>query len=337
MAVPELTPAQQQAIQQYLAKYPNWWKTGRVDKASPWGSLQSPGAKAWMALSNTLKLPEGYRVAPDGEIQEKAWYDSKWGALGLAGLEAAGMLAGGAAVIGATGGGAGAAGAAGAAGTGEGAGAAGAGTALADVGGTAGAAGAGSSVAVPTTITGLTTPGVGAAATSPAWTVAGSGLSGASAASTAGTVAAKASLWGKIAPAVSTGVGAAADIYGAKLQADANRDAADAQARTAREALDWEKSVYGQRQQQLAPTINVGNSARVQQAALMGLSPGTPSNGWNYVTPQTAPNAVANPQWTTQSPTAPAGTVAMYDPSGKMGYIPQKNVQAALNAGGRMA
>lgn len=156
-------------------------------------------------------------------------------------------------------------------------------------------------------------------------TAASAGGAGAAAAG-AGAAAASGGLWGKIAgPLVSTGIKAATDLYGTKMQVDASKQAAETAAKAAEEALAWQKDVYGQRQTQLAPAIGVGNAATLRMGDLMGLQ--APEGG--YAPPPSSQPAPAAPPAapapvSTPVPAAPA--VKMRAPTGQIAMVPQDQV-----------
>lgn len=143
--------------------------------------------------------------------------------------------------------------------------------------------------------------------------------------------AATPSLWSKIAgPLISTGIPAATGLIGTKMQVDANKAASDATAKAAQDALDWEKQQYGVRQEQLAPTIGVGNAARLRLGDLMGLQ--APEGGY-HAPAVTQPNGVAVtnappvvPTSGTPAPAAPQ-MVTMKAPTGQVSSVPADQVQ----------
>lgn len=143
------------------------------------------------------------------------------------------------------------------------------------------------------------------------------------------------SLWSKlVSPAVTTGIQAGTSLIGTKMQVDANKKAADIAAKAAQDALDWEKQQYATRQQQLAPSIGVGNQATVRLGELMGLP--TPAGG--YQAPAQAPAAppAAPPAVPTSGPSgAPAAPdgVRMKTPQGRVILVPQAEVAHATQNG----
>lgn len=178
----------------------------------------------------------------------------------------------------------------------------------------AGAAGAGSAAG-----------GAAAGTAGAAGAGAGAGVSGA--ALGAGAASAAPSLWSKIAgPLISTAVPAAAGLIGTKMQVDANQKASDAEAKAAQDALDWQKQQYGVRQEQLAPTIGVGNAARVRLGELMGLA--APEGGWHApaATQPTAPQGVIPPAGQTPATPAPPTLVTMKAPNGQVAQVPSDQV-----------
>lgn len=195
-----------------------------------------------------------------------------------------------------------------------------------------GAASGAGGVAVPTTITGLTTPGVGAIATSPGVSIGALGAGGSAAAAPtaagvsgaasggAGTAAANTGrLWGSITgkDILQYGVPAAAGLAGTYLQTRAEKQAAELQAQAAQQALDWQKQQYAVRQRQLAPTIGVGNAATLKLGDLMGLK--APEGGYQ-APPETQvgyqPPAVPRPNPDNRNPNAIAMTT-LRSPDGK--------------------
>lgn len=153
---------------------------------------------------------------------------------------------------------------------------------------------------------------------------AGAGAAGTAAGTSAATAAGHAGLWGKIGGlAVEQGIPAAANIIGTKMQVNAERDAAKMQADAAREALDWQKEQYAQRQRQLAPAIGVGNGATVRLGELMGIQ--TPQGGYGPQTQTGVHGQPTNPAPTAQQP-ATINMVPMRAPTGAVKMIPEAQV-----------
>lgn len=155
-------------------------------------------------------------------------------------------------------------------------------------------------------------------------------LGGGSALATAAPVAAaaaKSGFWDKLtSPAViSTGIQAGAGLIGGKMQADAQRDAANAEAEAAEKALDWQKQVYATRQKQLAPAIGVGNGATVRMGELMGIA--TPEGGWPVDIPA-EPQAQSRQPAPAAAPAAPQpeATVMIKAPTGQTKEVPASQV-----------
>ncbi len=146
------------------------------------------------------------------------------------------------------------------------------------------------------------------------------------------------SLWSKLLDVVlPTAVSSATNLIGTKMQVNANEEAAKIQAASAKEALDWQKDVFAQRQGQMSPYINTGNAANSRIADMMGLK--QTDDSWSGMAPQQMPagqTQQATP--TTQAPTAapapaaPQG-VRMKTPQGRVVMIPQDKVQEATARG----
>lgn len=166
--------------------------------------------------------------------------------------------------------------------------------------------------------------GAAAGATGAATGTAAGTAAGVGAGTTAGTTAAGIagtagkSLWSKIAgPLIEQGIPSVAGVIGTKMQVDAQKRAADIEAQAAKEALDWQKQQYAQRQSQLAPSIGVGNAATVKLGELMGIR--TPEGGYQPTTqidrggvPTAQPQQAAS----VASAAAPQQLVPMRAPNG---------------------
>jgi hypothetical protein len=148
---------------------------------------------------------------------------------------------------------------------------------------------------------------------------------------------------------VTTGISAGANLYGTKMQVDANQRAAETAAKSAEEALAWQKDVYGQRQRQLAPAIGVGNAATLKLGDLMGLQ--APAGGYQPpASSQPAPPAPVDPNAGTPHGANPNGApttgqavpraqalVPMVDPNGRAIQVPADRVAEATAHGARSA
>lgn len=135
-------------------------------------------------------------------------------------------------------------------------------------------------------------------------------------------------LWSKLAsPLITTGIQAGTNLLGTKMQVDASKDAAKIEAQSAKEALDWQKAVYGQRQEQLAPAIGVGNGATLALGNLMGIR--APEGGYHAPpAPGAAPAAAAAPATPAPASTpAQPQTVQMRSPTGQVQAVPVEQVQ----------
>jgi hypothetical protein len=179
--------------------------------------------------------------------------------------------------------------------------------------------------------------GVGIGETGATVGLGGSGF-GAGTAATVGTgvaAGAKGGLWSKLAvPLLTTGITAGTDLLGTKMKVDADKAAAELQAKAAEEALAWQKGVYGQRQEQFAPAIGVGKGATYALGDLMGIP--TPEGG--YHAPPPPETTAPAPPTTPQAPGAPAApsaglTVQMRAPNGQVATIPADQVQHYLALG----
>ncbi len=255
------------------------------------------------------------------------------GALG--GVAAAGALGGAAAAPAATtaGGGSAAAGTtAGAAAGTAGAGAGAAGTGAAATGGTL------ASTALPTS---YVAPMAGSA-----------GINSAAALGTAGT-----SSWWKDLLGIGTKAQAArtaANLAGNYLQSRQVDKAVQAQVDAANKALDLQSNVYQQQRADLAPYRNVGSASIGELSRLMGLPAGSDTTTPYFQQQAQAQQATAQQNQQAQNrqpPAAPSqavprggtisglgdGFVNMVSPDGRPARVPQAQVNAALQAGGRMA
>lgn len=298
------------------------------------------------------QLGQGLELDDNGRVKERGfWSQSKGDLLRMGLLVGAGYVGGGL-----TGGwsGAGAAGATGA--TGSGAGAAGGSGGLAGLAGpgytvpsaTLGTAGGIGGVTVPTTIGGLTTPGVGTVATSPGVTAGGTG----------GTLAGstQSSFWGKVLG--SNPIGAAVDIganlLGNVIQSRQTDKAVQAQIDAANKALDLQKNVYLQQRSDLMPYADMGRGAIGDMGRMTGTTAvSAPTRDYfaddrqAVRSPGGTPTTVPAENYTGGPGTAvprgslaslgTSGTVNMLTPDGRPARVPQAQVQAALQAGGRLA
>jgi hypothetical protein len=221
-----------------------------------------------------------------------------------------------------------------------------------DIAGTAATSG-GAAAMAPTTITGLTTPGVGAAATTPAFAAGGS--TGAAAAP---------SIWDRIfgkstTDKIITGAGMGANLAGSIIQSRQASKAAEAEKEAADKALALQSNIYQQQRSDLAPYRNAGASSLSALTYGLGLDPSksadttTPyfaqqAQGQNTAAQQTsqaqnrmppAAPSQAMPRTSLSAISAPAanGFVNMVSPDGRPARVPQNQVQAAMAAGGRLA
>ncbi len=226
--------------------------------------------------------------------------------------------------------------------------------------GAAGTAGAGGTLAA--------TPTVGAVGGLAPGLASGTSASGLAAAAPVAATTASGGLgaWG---PILGNAIGAGASIYGANKAASANEQAAALQAQSAKESLDFLKSVYGQRQQQLAPYLALSQGALPYVGGLLGIdlpkssfaanvtaNPTIPTGPWTptpeqqgtpqTVQPGTIPGGAAlfaggagRPDATFGGPapvSATAGVKAMIAPDGTTKYVPGPLVTQALAAGARV-
>lgn len=155
-------------------------------------------------------------------------------------------------------------------------------------------------------------------------------------AAVAPVVAKGASLWSRLAtPLLTTGIQAATNLYGTKMQVDAQKQAAETAAKAAEEALAWQKDVYGQRQRQLAPAIGVGNASTVRLGELMGLQ--TPEGGYAPPPSSQPPPPAQSPTAVPRSPSgAPDAFTPMRTPDGRIVHVPTAEVATALQRGGQI-
>ncbi len=149
------------------------------------------------------------------------------------------------------------------------------------------------------------------------------------------TVAAGASggLWSKLAvPLLTTGIASGTNLVGTKMQVDAKKKAAELEAQAAEQALQWEKDVYQQRREDLAPAIGVGGRATLALGDLMGIP--TPVGGYHAPPPPgTVPAAPAAAAPAT--PAAPQG-VRMRAPNGQEQLVPPDQVQHYTQLGAQV-
>ncbi len=366
--IENLTPDQQQAIATFKQKYPHIPPGGRLLQA--WLGGHPESYADLKALSQTLGVPDDRALNPGTMSSERriSKMETLLTTLAIVGgayvggtaLSAAFPAAGGVAptAAGAAGGGAATGGTV--AGTG-GAAAGGAGADAAyigsDIASTAASAG-GASALVPTTITGLTTPGVGTVATTPAFATGGA------------TGSAPLSFWDKVlgkstADKVMTGLQLGGGLAGSLIQSHQADKATQAQVDAANKALALQSNIYQQQRADLAPYRNAGASSLSALTYGLGLDPSKSADtttpyfrqqfdAENNAVPQNAqrnPNSPttqpipagnytggqAQPRVSSLAGTAPDGTVAMMSPDGRQARVPQNQVQAALAAGGRLA
>lgn len=179
----------------------------------------------------------------------------------------------------------------------------------------------------------------GAAAVAPA--AAAPAVPSAVAPAAAAAPAATKSIWDRFAgPILETAVPAATNLIGTAMNVRANERAAQTQADAEREALEWEKQVFAQRQQQLAPTIEAGSQATVKLADLMGMDAPRVQNAQppSYAAAPSSNTATERPTAATsrQPPaaTAPA-LVPMQAPDGRRLMVPNDKVSDALARGAK--
>ncbi len=277
------------------------------------------------------------------------------GLAGAAGAPAAGSAGGGSVAAGT---GAAGAGTAATSAYGPLAGGYGAATTSAAVPASLAAAPSGAAALVPSTITGLTTPGVGTVATTPAFAAGGS-------------TDAPSIFWDKIfgktaADKALTAGQIGANLAGSIIQSRQASKAAEAEQAAAEKALALQSNIYQQQRADLAPYRNAGSSSLSALTYGLGLDPSksadttTPyfqqqAQAQNNAVPQNAqrnPNSPATqpiqagnytggtavPRTSLTALSSPSsGMVAMRSPDGRPAQVPQNQVQAALAAGGSLA
>ncbi len=142
-------------------------------------------------------------------------------------------------------------------------------------------------------------------------------------------------------------VQAATGIYGAKVQADASKEAIDAQSQATKDALDFAKSQAALEQKNFAPYLAAGTGALSKLSFGLGIgSPGDYDPTGNPVTPPGgSPGSITpagDPQVSPKSPAAQfiANTrtqpVWMISPTGERGQVPANMVQQALEKGAKL-
>ena len=322
----------------------------------------------------TYKLPDGF-IVKNGQVivDPGSWISRNWynivtaavGGLAGAGILAAFAPAAGAAVAPAvsaaeadTAGGATLASAAtgvGGAAADVGAGAA-AGSAAADASAAAaagsGAAGAsgvlGATATVPTAAgtvaggTGLTAAGLASDGSTVAATGAAGGAGAATTAATAGGAAKAAGSW--LGPAIGAGASVVGNIVGAKIQSDATTQAAQIQAQSIKDALDFAKQEYATKVAALSPYSANGMASNDRMAQLLDLparsgttATGTPLGGPTpgaTIQPQPSAGTPAAAPPTYAAPPAQSGaSVLMQAPDGSQRQVAAADVQRAKDAG----
>lgn len=146
----------------------------------------------------------------------------------------------------------------------------------------------------------------------------GFGAPGAGGGATAPVAAASGGLWSKLAaPLITTGIQAGTNLLGTKMEVNANERAAEIAAKSAEDALNWQKDVYGQRQEQLAPTIGVGNGATRALGNLMGIA--EPEGG--YHAPPAPGSAPPSPPATAPAAPTPSAGVKLRAPNGQVQLV----------------
>ncbi len=329
----QLPPTTREALKDY---HPNWGgdTQGMQKNSGLWSKWET-----WLQIG--LGAGVAAEVAP---------------AIAAAASSSAAAPAAGGTAAATTGGtvGTGAAGAGGAAAGGTGATAAGTGASYigSDIAGTAATSG-GAAAMAPTTITGLTTPGVGAAATTPAFAAGGS----------TGAAAAAPSIWDRIFGKTATdkaltGIGIGANLAGSIIQSRQASKAAEAEKEAADKALALQSNIYQQQRSDLAPYRNAGASSLSALTYGLGLDPSksadttTPyfaqqaqaqntaaqqtSQAQNRMPPAAPSQAVPRTSLSAISAPATNGMVAMLSPDGRPAQVPQNQVQAAIAAGGKL-
>lgn len=184
-------------------------------------------------------------------------------------------------------------------------------TAIPAAGGTV-AAGGVDAVGLPTSATIAAPVAAGGATAAVAAPAVAAGTTAASVAPAVAPVAAKsASSW--LLPLAGSVVSAGGQLLGAKMQTDANAAAAAIQAKSAADALAFEKQRYTDLQGRLAPYVSSGQSATDRMTQLLGLnaSPGTSS---------------APPTSSAAMPSNGAGMTLMRAPDGSTMSVPQAQV-----------
>ncbi len=174
-----------------------------------------------------------------------------------------------------------------------------------------------------------------------------------SAAEGIGAGAATPSIWDKLfgkttADKVLTGVGLGANALGNLVQSNQASKATQAQVDAANKALALQSNIYQQQRADLAPYRNAGTSSLSALTYGLGLDPSKSADTTTpYFQQQAAQNTAAIPVQRSPTPTQAVprgtisslagGTVNMISPDGRPALVPQNQVQAALQAGGRMA
>lgn len=126
-------------------------------------------------------------------------------------------------------------------------------------------------------------------------------------------------------PLIVGAVSAGASVYGAKKNADANKEASKTEAESADKALDFSKTVYNERKQQLTPYQEFGARSLGTLGDLLGI----PAPKTNAPPMATDPNRIQSGQsfpasWVSGSPlsgtpqTAPGNGSPVGAPSGGM-------------------
>jgi hypothetical protein len=140
---------------------------------------------------------------------------------------------------------------------------------------------------------------------------------------------------GTVIPSV---IGGVTDFARSRMDATTAREATEAEAKAAQDALDWQKQVYAQRQRQFAPYIGVGQGATTTMGHLMGIR--EPEGGYQPPPESQVPSQATAPAGGASAPvptpTAPAGqpvpspgapgTVTMKAPDGRVLQVPMSDV-----------
>ncbi len=225
----------------------------------------------------------------------------------------------------------------------------GGGTTLAANLGGAGALGAGGA--------GATAAGTGGALASTGTTGVMSGYPSAGAGINSAAAGAGTSSWWKDLLGISSKADAArtaANLAGNYLQSRQVDKAVQAQVDAANKALDLQSNVYQQQRADLAPYRNVGSASIGELSRLVGLPAGSDTTTPYFQQQAAAQQATAQQNQQAQNrqpPAAPSqavprggtisglgdGFVNMVSPDGRPARVPQAQVNAALQAGGRMA